>query len=386
MWMAPSLRSAVALCAALAGIATCSATAFAQSDGLVISQVYGGGGASGSTFNRDYVELFNRGTMPVSTAGWSLQSQFSGSSAWSNKINLPAASIDPGRYFLIGIGPAGSVAGTGAGLPAVDAQTTDFSLGFAIGKVALVGGTSLLPDGVCSDPMIVDLVQYGTATVVCAEGAATGALTITTAAFRDFGGCQDTNNNAADFHIAQTAPRNSATTAAPCAPAIETLTLSPGLSGGPNYLMGDVVTVTVSLADAPPSGMPASVEIDSGAFAPPVQIDIAFPQTQNSTTATMANPGSYSATATPIANCSGSATFGPFGVIFTPPCLADVSHNHVVDVDDLLAVISGWGPCAAPCPPHCAADIAPIAPASGNCAVDVDDLLVVITHWGPCPP
>ena len=57
----------------------------------------------------------------------------------------------------------------------------------------------------------------------------------------------------------------------------------------------------------------------------------------------------------------------------------DVTGNGEVDVDDLLAVINSWGSCPAPCPPHCAADI---APAGGNCAVDVDDLLMVINNWG----
>jgi len=40
--------------------------------GLVISQVFGGGGDGG--FNRDYVEIFNRTTQPISLAGLSLQS------------------------------------------------------------------------------------------------------------------------------------------------------------------------------------------------------------------------------------------------------------------------------------------------------------------------
>src|SRR6185503_9773678 len=37
-------------------------------------------------------------------------------------------------------------------------------------------------------------------------------------------------------------------------------------------------------------------------------------------------------------------------------CSADIAHNGTVDVDDLLAVISGWGPCA--CSFNCTADIA----------------------------
>lgn len=65
-----------------------------------------------------------------------------------------------------------------------------------------------------------------------------------------------------------------------------------------------------------------------------------------------------------------------------PPCPADVNGDATVNVDDLLAVIGAWGSCPRPCPPSCAADI---APEGGNCTVNVDDLLAVIGAWGPCP-
>src|SRR2546425_9442782 len=48
--------------------------AFAQgSPDLVISQVYGGGGNTGATYTNDFIEIFNRGTAPVSLSGKSLQ-------------------------------------------------------------------------------------------------------------------------------------------------------------------------------------------------------------------------------------------------------------------------------------------------------------------------
>lgn len=62
-----------------------------------------------------------------------------------------------------------------------------------------------------------------------------------------------------------------------------------------------------------------------------------------------------------------------------PPDIAPPGGNGVVNVDDLLAVITTWGPCPAPCPVYCNADI------NHNCAVTVDDLLAVITGWGACP-
>jgi hypothetical protein len=49
-----------------------------------------------------------------------------------------------------------------------------------------------------------------------------------------------------------------------------------------------------------------------------------------------------------------------------------------VNVDDLLAVIVGWGPCSPP-PASCPADIAPAGAPNG--VVNVDDLLMVIINW-----
>lgn len=62
-----------------------------------------------------------------------------------------------------------------------------------------------------------------------------------------------------------------------------------------------------------------------------------------------------------------------------PVCYADIVINSHVDVNDLLAVITHWGPCA-DCQ-ACPWDIGPCR----NCLVNVDDLLTVITSWGPCP-
>jgi hypothetical protein len=54
-------------------------------------------------------------------------------------------------------------------------------------------------------------------------------------------------------------------------------------------------------------------------------------------------------------------------------CPADVNTSGAVDIDDLLMVISSWGPCTS-----CEADI------NSSGAVDIDDLLAVIRAWGPC--
>ena len=64
-------------------------------------------------------------------------------------------------------------------------------------------------------------------------------------------------------------------------------------------------------------------------------------------------------------------------------CPADIAPSGgdgEVNIDDLLAVIGAWGPCADP--NNCPADI---APKGGDDEVNIDDLLAVIGAWGPCP-
>lgn len=71
-------------------------------------------------------------------------------------------------------------------------------------------------------------------------------------------------------------------------------------------------------------------------------------------------------------------------LIVHPICWADVfpdGGNGVVDIDDLVRVITSWGNCPrspAPCPADC-------FPNGGNGVVDIDDLVRVITGWGLCP-
>ena len=62
-----------------------------------------------------------------------------------------------------------------------------------------------------------------------------------------------------------------------------------------------------------------------------------------------------------------------------PPDIAPVGGDGTVNVSDLLAVISAWGPC--PATPECPADL---APKGGNQIINVEDLLAVTAAWGDC--
>ena len=59
--------------------------------------------------------------------------------------------------------------------------------------------------------------------------------------------------------------------------------------------------------------------------------------------------------------------------IKSPACDADINNDGMVDVSDVLSVISNWGSCKG-----CPEDI------DQDGIVDVSDLLIVISNWGEC--
>jgi hypothetical protein len=194
------------------GSSTSSATitATAAAGHLVISQIYGGGGNSGATYRNDYVELFNPTSATLSTQGTSLQ--YASAAGTFNQMNvfaLPTLSIPPGGYALVQLF---SQAAVGATLPTPDAMGT-LNLSATAGKIALVNSTTPLPS--CTDATVIDLVGFGS-TASCSEMTNAPAGSNTMSLIRAAGGCTDSGNNSTDFTAVAPAPRNSATTPAPC--------------------------------------------------------------------------------------------------------------------------------------------------------------------------
>ena len=173
---------------------------------LVISQVYGGGGNAGASYQNDFVELFNPTGSAVSVNGWSIQ-YIASSGTVFNGVNLPNVSIPAGAYFLAKLATGGAV---GAALPTADVTGTR-DMAVTNGTAVLVNSTTLITN--CSQASVIDLVGYGTtASTWCYEGTgATGTTSSTNSAFRKNGGCTDGNNNTNDFTIAAVSPRNSST-------------------------------------------------------------------------------------------------------------------------------------------------------------------------------
>lgn len=194
-----------------------STAAQAASPDLVISQVYGGGGNSGAQYSHDFIEIQNRGTVPVSLAGMSLQ-YASAAGTFGTAANLvtplPDVAVPPGGYFLV---QEAAGEGTPGALPTPDATDgTPIAMSASNGKVALATGTAALncsTAATCAGVAgrIVDLVGYGTASHY--ETRAVAALSNSTAAIRKAGA--DTDVNADDFEVAAPTPRNSGTVEGP---------------------------------------------------------------------------------------------------------------------------------------------------------------------------
>ncbi|MBX3374684.1 MAG: hypothetical protein KF817_12705 [Phycisphaeraceae bacterium] len=75
--------------------------------------------------------------------------------------------------------------------------------------------------------------------------------------------------------------------------------------------------------------------------------------------------------------CMPHCGFGMTGTLIvvprTPPCPGDLDDSGDVGFNDLLTMLSSWGPCAG-----CPADL------DGSDAVDFADVLALLSIWGPC--
>ncbi|MBX3234404.1 MAG: lamin tail domain-containing protein [Labilithrix sp.] len=204
--------------------------------GLVISQVFGGGGLPGSPYKRDYVEVFNASAEPRVLTGLSLQyaakrSLFvpvtNAQGSTSSVITFPAAKdgkdivLAPGAYFLVVIG--GRDDGDGdelEGNMVVKAGPSALDLDGRAGKIALVRGAEPLRCGTaarrCARDRIVDLVGYGDGASDYEGTGAAPDLADIKAAVRRENGCGDDADNASDFVAGTPAPRNTLTDARPC--------------------------------------------------------------------------------------------------------------------------------------------------------------------------
>jgi predicted extracellular nuclease len=235
------------------------------SPGVVLSQIYGGGGNSGAPYQNDFIELFNRGATSVSLAGWSVQyTSATGTGNFGSATNLItplSGTIAPGQYLLVQESPG---AGNGVALPTPDVtDSTPINMSATGGKVALANTTTPLGCNGASTPCtsaqlapVVDLVGWDGANFY--EGSPAGTTSNTTAVLRASAGCVDTDDNGADFTVGAPAPRNTASPTHDCTIQPPTSPTGTG-SASPSSLPGGGSTLlTVAVT---PGANPASTGI-----------------------------------------------------------------------------------------------------------------------------
>lgn len=181
-----------------------------QVNHIVISQVYGGGGNTGATYQNDFVELFNPTCSAVNITGYSLQYASNTGTSWTT-TNALSGSIPAGGYYLIKMASGGAI---GSALPTAD-FTSSINMSATTGKVVLVNQTAAITATVWpSVAVLIDGVGFGTATNF--EGTAAAPAPSATTADKRSTNCIDNNNNSTDFSAVTPNPRNSATAVSLC--------------------------------------------------------------------------------------------------------------------------------------------------------------------------
>ncbi|MEV0010085.1 endonuclease/exonuclease/phosphatase family protein [Streptomyces sp. NPDC051840] len=181
----------------------------APSSSAVISEVYGGGGNSGATLTRDFIELANAGQTAFGLSGYSVQylpGTPSAGSLW--QVSPLSGAVAPGGRYLVA-----QAAGTGGTVALPTADTTGtVAMSATSGTVALVSGTTPLTcktaADCAADTRIVDLVGYGSAVVREGSGPVPGASA--TASVARGASLADTDDNAADLTAGGPTPVNTA--------------------------------------------------------------------------------------------------------------------------------------------------------------------------------
>lgn len=243
------LAVAATLAAAVTGLTLAPLpTAQAASTGLVISEVYGGGGNSGATLTHDFIELYNPTSAPISVNGMSVQYRSSGSTSAATGVTPLSGSVPAGGHYLIqeAVGTGGTTA-----LPTPDATGTIAMSGSAFTVWLATGTTALNPaaDGTAVRDGIVDLVGVNSNTFETAKAA---GLSNTTSSSRTKA---DNDNNADEFTAGAPDPQAAGGTTEPPAdePTEATIAEVQG-TGDTSPLVGKTVVTQGVVTAAYPTG------------------------------------------------------------------------------------------------------------------------------------
>lgn len=300
---------------------------------VLISQIYGGGGNSGSTFRNDFIELFNPGSAAVDVTGWRVAYASSTGSSW--QYTTLSGSIQPGGYYLVQ--QAQGSGGTTA-LPTPDATGT-IAMSATAGKVVLVSdGTAL--SGTCPVAApVVDRVAFGNSTsagnCVPEWTSRTPAPSNVNAVVRGDNGCAYTGSPNADFSAALPNPRNTASPAiTPCdggstGPVAASVVVTPTSA---SLIVGGSITVEATALDADGATVDVPVTFSTNASG------VASVNAAGVITAVSAGTATITATA-------GTATASVEVTVTAPPrevSAAELQINELMG-DPANAESASWG-------------------------------------------
>ncbi|MCW5961946.1 MAG: DNA/RNA non-specific endonuclease [Pyrinomonadaceae bacterium] len=212
---------------------------------LVISQFQTAGGG-GNPANDELIEIHNTSNANVDLNGYRLVYRSAGGTndvtitAWTTSVVVPAG----GYHLIVNSSYDGSVPGD-----------TVFNSTTCSCALSASGGGLGIRFGEANTGVIIDSVGYGSATNAFIETAVTAAPPANSSQARVSNGCQDTDNNSADFsNVNPSAPKNASSTPNQCAGSGSTLLANGAAS--PSTVAPNVstrLTVSVFPATSPPS-------------------------------------------------------------------------------------------------------------------------------------
>jgi 5'-nucleotidase len=190
--------------------------------GLVISEVYGGGGNNGATLKNDFIELYNPTDQAIGLSGKSLQYRSAnptGTATTPSTSNVVAltGSVPAHGHWLLQAAPG---SGGTTDLPSPDQTAGAPTISGTAGQVFLANGTAALNPGTgpIAHADVIDFVGWG-ASATSFEGSAPAAGTGNATSVARTATGADTDSNSADFTVGAPTPEGSGVVAEPPAPA-----------------------------------------------------------------------------------------------------------------------------------------------------------------------
>ncbi len=217
---------------------------------VVINEVYGGGGNSGATYKRDFIEIVNVGDQTVDLAGWSVQYASATGTSW--QVTALGGILPAGETLVVG-----QAAGSGGSTDVPVDVNGSIAMAGGAGKVALVNSASALSGcGVdCSDlDRVVDFVGFGSTANDYAGSGPTPAPSNTNSVSRK--GTQNTPDNSLDFAAGAPSPDacgDACSPPPPPGPSAKTIAEIQG-TGASSPLAGQEVTTKGVVTAAYPTG------------------------------------------------------------------------------------------------------------------------------------